>query len=78
MAMGAGLGFPVGVSAPLRFRPQPPIKNAHFGTVLSSGKGGAHEADFGTRPERTAGTAGKTDREATPKRHQQNKDDDHA
>ena len=25
MAMGAGLGFPVGVSAPLRFLPQPPI-----------------------------------------------------
>ena len=25
MAMGAGLGFPVGVSAPLRFHPQPPI-----------------------------------------------------
>ena len=24
MAMGAGLGFPVGVSAPLRFHPQPP------------------------------------------------------
>ena len=23
--MGAGLGFPVGVSAPLRFHPQPPI-----------------------------------------------------
>ena len=27
MAMGAGLGFPVGVSAPLRFHPQPPILN---------------------------------------------------
>jgi len=26
MAMGAGLGFPVGVSAPLRFHPQPPIE----------------------------------------------------
>ena len=25
MAMGAGLGFPVGVSAPLRFHHQPPI-----------------------------------------------------
>ena len=25
MAMGAGLGFPVGDSAPLRFHPQPPI-----------------------------------------------------
>ena len=25
MAMGAGLGFPVGVSAPLRFQPQPPM-----------------------------------------------------
>ena len=24
MAMGAGLGFPVGDSAPLRFHPQPP------------------------------------------------------
>ena len=24
MAMGAGLGFPVGVSAPLRIHPQPP------------------------------------------------------
>ena len=24
MAIGAGLGFPVGVSAPLRFHPQPP------------------------------------------------------
>ena len=23
--LGAGLGFPVGVSAPLRFHPQPPI-----------------------------------------------------
>ena len=27
MAMGAGLGFPVGVSAPLRFHPQPPISH---------------------------------------------------
>ena len=26
MAMGAGLGFPVGVSAPLRYHPQPPIR----------------------------------------------------
>ena len=26
MAMGAGLGFPVGDSATLRFHPQPPIK----------------------------------------------------
>ena len=26
MAIGAGLGFPVGVSAPLRFHPQPPMK----------------------------------------------------
>ena len=26
IAMGAGLGFPVGVSAPLRFHPQPSIK----------------------------------------------------
>ena len=25
MALGAGLGFPVGDSAPLRFHPQPPI-----------------------------------------------------
>ena len=25
MAMGAGLGFPVGDSAPLRFHPQPPM-----------------------------------------------------
>ena len=25
MAMGTGLGFPVGDSAPLRFHPQPPI-----------------------------------------------------
>ena len=29
MAMGAGLGFPVGVSAPLRFHPQPPIKTIY-------------------------------------------------
>ena len=27
MAMGAGLGFPVGDSAPLRFHPQPPISD---------------------------------------------------
>ena len=26
MALGAGLGFPVGDSAPLRFHPQPPIQ----------------------------------------------------
>ena len=26
MAMGAGLGFPVGVSAPPHFHPQPPIE----------------------------------------------------
>ena len=26
MAMGAGLGFPVGDSATLRFHPQPPMK----------------------------------------------------
>ena len=44
---------------------------------MSSGKGGAHEAGFRTRPERTAGKIGKTDREATPKRHRQNNDDDH-
>ena len=25
MAMGAGLGFPVGLSAPLRFHPKPPM-----------------------------------------------------
>ena len=54
------------------------IKSVHFGAVLSSGKGGAHEAGFRTRPARTAGKAGKTDREATPKRHQRNNDDDHA
>ena len=28
MAMGAGLGFPVGVSAPRRFHPQPPTNDA--------------------------------------------------
>ena len=31
MAMGAGLGFPVGVSAPLRFHPQPPINKTNKG-----------------------------------------------
>ena len=30
MAMGAGLGFPVGVFAPLRFHPQPPISDIEW------------------------------------------------
>ena len=36
MAMGAGLGFPVGDSAALRFHPQPPI--FHHQALLDAGE----------------------------------------
>ena len=43
MAMGAGLGFPVEDSAPLRFQPQPPIQGLEVARTPGSSSGSGSE-----------------------------------
>ena len=45
MAMGAGLGFPVGDSAPLRFHPQPPTFNTGRATRGAGWRGCTERAE---------------------------------